>query len=93
MSEGPQFLRIEKEEKPESEKLKDLGQEELSCYDCGCKPVLIQKVKDLPVSNKFKLQCFCGGSSFVCTYMGKVYVAAKEGFYIEDIIYNARSYF
>lgn len=83
-----EFYRIEREEKPEEEKLQDLGLEEIVCADCGERPVIIQKVKDTPNPNKFKMLCFCGGSSFVCGFMGKVYIAAKPGFYLEDIEYG-----
>lgn len=82
------FYKIEKEEKKESDKLNDLGQEDMKCVDCGVSSVLIQKVKDMPIVSKLKLECFCGGSSFVKTVSGKFYLAAKEGFYIENILYN-----
>lgn len=83
------FYEIEKKEKQEEDKLVDLGQVELTCVDCNTSSIIIQKAKDLPITTKIKMQCFCGGSSFVHTFSGKIYIAAKEGFYIEDIEYNS----
>jgi hypothetical protein len=70
----------------EEQGLSNISDDILRCGDCGKSLVIIKKVKETTEENKFKAMCdYCGGSSFIKTIIGKVYISGAEDTNLSDI--------
>lgn len=70
----------------EEQGFSNISDDILRCADCGKSLVIVKKVKETTEENKFKAMCdYCGGSSFIKTIVGKVYISGVEETNLSDI--------
>ena len=70
----------------EEQGFSNISDDILRCADCGKSLVIVKKVKETTEENKFKAVCdYCGGSSFIKTIVGKIYVSPTENTALSNI--------
>lgn len=70
----------------EEQGFSNISDDILRCADCGKSLVIVKKVKETTEENKFKAMCdYCGGSSFIKTIVGKIYINGTENTSLDNV--------